>query len=198
MKHHVIYKTFVTGSFTTVKTVLNIHLKMAGLILEPIWSLWWKVFCPYQESNLYSQWCRLQPSHEADRVIKFQSTFHNCTWGWGACDQCKIDLMFKVKLFLGFNQLITIPWRCMRSRGIVTPFLTSVFDGDGWLASRLFCLNPFREMVLNTHCTGGLMCNRCGVNVIEKRRTHFPCRFIGLPARIPFATPTEPYEVETF
>jgi hypothetical protein len=66
-------------------------------------------------------------------------------------------------------------WRCIGSRGIPPPFLTSALDGGEWSAS---CpsRSTHRETVPNTHWIGGWVGLRGGLEAVEKKKNSCPCR----------------------
>jgi hypothetical protein len=54
-------------------------------------------------------------------------------------------------------------------------FLTSALDGGEWSASRPDALCP-GERTLDTHCTGGWVGPRAGLDTEVRGKIHCPCR----------------------
>jgi hypothetical protein len=72
------------------------------------------------------------------------------------------------------------------SGGIAPPFSTSSLDGDEWSASR-----PgrfiFGEIAHGTHCIGGWVVSRAGLEAVQWRKTSCLCQELnpGRPAHSP-------------
>jgi hypothetical protein len=63
----------------------------------------------------------------------------------------------------------------MKSEGTAPPFLTSALDGGEWSASGPCRFTPGKG-ASSTHCIGGWVGPRAGMNVMEKRNISCPCR----------------------
>jgi hypothetical protein len=72
------------------------------------------------------------------------------------------------------------------SGGVAPPFLTSALDGGEWSASRHGHFTP-GERAPNTHCIGGWMGTRAGLDALTQRKISCPCR----PARSLLGIPNE-------
>jgi hypothetical protein len=84
-----------------------------------------------------------------------------------------------LKLSLGLINYARSSEDVRDSGGIAPPFLTSALDGGEWSASHP-CYFTARETAHGTHCTGGRVGHRDGLDVMEKRKISCPYRETNL------------------
>jgi hypothetical protein len=82
--------------------------------------------------------------------------------------------LFRGIVLPGLNSLSTCHEDIWGSGGIAPPFLTSALDGGEWSTSHPCCFTP-GETALGTHCVGGWVGRRAGLDTRKKRRISYPC-----------------------